>query len=155
MGLSLLGGCSFRRVANLSARGSAGLASFFFGVHAQEMGLPSASARFARARVTGQLLDSDYEDSDDDDETPFSGFFRAMHNGHAGIRISSSPFAPIAVATHYRTTTTTTTTTSRTTRSYARNANDATAGLSNENPLEIEDSDDEVEIIEVSRSTRV
>ena len=134
--------------ANLSARGGpAGFASFFFGV-----GIPPGAARFAQGRTPGRTItSSDFEDSDDDDDdgSPLSGFFRAMHNGR--VANASLGVPPPFATTHYRRRTTTTTrTTTRSTRSYARNANDVTAGTT-ENPYILEDSsDDEIEIVEVS-----
>lgn len=70
------------------------------------------------------------DDEDDDDESPLSSFIRAFHSAsHIPNR------RPIFISS----------------RSYASNSNDRNAGNRAENPLEIEDdSDDDVEVVEVS-----
>jgi hypothetical protein len=69
----------------------------------------------------------------DDEETPFSAFFRAFHNAP---RPPSQLLQPVSVSATIS-------------RSYASNGNDTTAG-NQENPLTIDDdSNDEEEVVEV------
>jgi len=72
--------------------------------------------------------------SDSDDETPLSSFLRAFQ----GVPLSNSVLRPVTVNAHV------------TSRSYASNSSDRNAGSRAENPLEIDDSDDDtVEVVDV------
>lgn len=72
--------------------------------------------------------------SDSDDETPLSSFIRAFH----GVQLPNPVLRPVTVNAHI------------TSRSYATNSNDRNAGSRAENPLEIDDSDDDtVEVVDV------
>lgn len=92
----------------------------------------SRSASGIHARFT--------EDSDDsDDDSPMAAFMRALHgsSGARSIHMSTTVMRPMSV-----------TTTFSTTRSFARNLHDSTAGNGADNPLEIDDDSVE-EIIEI------
>jgi len=72
--------------------------------------------------------------SDSDDETPLSSFIRAFH----GVQLPNPVLRPVTVNAHI------------TSRSYASNSNDRNAGSRPENPLEIDDSDDDtVEVVDI------
>jgi len=72
--------------------------------------------------------------SDSDDETPLSSFIRAFH----GVQLPNPVLRPVTVNAHVNS------------RSYASNSNDRNAGSRPENPLEIDDSDDDtVEVVDV------
>jgi len=78
------------------------------------------------------------EDSDDsDDDSPMAAFMRALHgsSGARSIHMSTTLVRPISVTTTFSTTT----------RSFARNVHDSTAGNDADNPLEIDDD----EVIEI------
>ncbi len=77
---------------------------------------------------------SDMFGDSDDEETPFSAFFRAFHNAPLP---SSQLLRPVSI------------TATMASRSYASNSGDTTAG-NQENPLTIDDdSGDEEEVVEV------
>jgi hypothetical protein len=109
-----------------------------------------------RARAENPFLS---DTDEDDDETsffpaasfhgqahPFSSFFRALPLGRgapAGVFVGPNGFGSLRP------------TNQPAARSYASNANDATAGRQADNPLEIADSDsddDDVEVVQVSRT---
>jgi hypothetical protein len=101
-------------------------------------GPPTLRTRAAAARSMATVEDSLFgssETEDDEDDNPFSGFFRAVHG--RSVVMGGASF---------------TTTISSSSRSYASNVNDRNAGNGAENPLEIEDdSDEEVEVVQVTR----
>lgn len=130
-------------IANLN-RNSTSLARIIFGGFEfggiSGSGPPTAHAAFATARsangASAQFVD---EDSDDDD-SPMAAFMRALHGapGASGVSMSTTVVRPMTVTARFTTTT----------RSYARNVHDSTAGNGAENPLEIDDDSVE-EVIEI------
>jgi hypothetical protein len=66
-------------------------------------------------------------------------FVRAIHGGPVvnGVRLSTTVVRPVSVTARFTTTTS---------RSFARNAHDSTAGNNSQNPLEIDDDDEVIEI---------
>lgn len=80
-----------------------------------------------------------FDDSDEED-SPMAHFMRAIHGGPGanGVRLSTTVVRPVSVTARFTTTTTS--------RSFARNAHDSTAGNNSQNPLEIDDDDEVIEI---------
>lgn len=131
-GFDLGGGVGFGATISTSGPGgSAARASF--------------ASRSARSRSVDFDFDTPRIDFDDssDEESPMSQFMRAIHGGPgpSGIRMSTTVVRPMSVSARFSTTTTTS-------RSYARNVHDSTAGNGAENPLEIDD-DSVGEVIEI------
>ena len=92
--------------------------------------LNGTQARFSHTRTVrlGETDDSD------DEESPFSSFLRALNGREiVGVPLTRVPLSQALTFT-----------TRTTSRSYASNSNDSTAGNMAENPLEINDSDDDV-----------
>jgi len=79
------------------------------------------------------------DDDEDDDESPLSSFIRAFHS----VQIPAHALRPVTVGAH------------ASSRSYASNSNDRSAGNRAENPLEIDDDsdDDVVEVVGVNNPT--
>lgn len=105
----------------------------------------SFASRSGRSRNGGanfSALDFDTFDDSSDDDSPMSQFMRVIHGGSApsGVRMSTAVVRPMSVTARF--------TTTSTSRSYARNSHDATAGNGAENPLEIDD-DSVGEVIEI------
>lgn len=98
-----------------------------------------SSIRSSFATRSGSRVGFDLEHSDED-ESPMSQFMRAIHGGPGptGLRMSTTVVRPVSVTARFTTTS----------RSFARNVHDSTAGNNAENPLEIEDDGIE-EIIEI------
>eukprot|EP00536_Pseudo-nitzschia_multiseries_P004492 jgi/Psemu1/302625/fgenesh1_kg.74_\ len=80
------------------------------------------------------------DDESEDDDSPMAAFMRALHGGAGAgaIRMSTTVVRPMTVTARFTTST----------RSYARNVHDSTAGNGAENPLEIDD-DSVDEVIEI------
>mmetsp|Transcript_2734 Transcript_2734/g.5589 ORF Transcript_2734/g.5589 Transcript_2734/m.5589 type:complete len:271 (-) Transcript_2734:235-1047(-) len=129
-------------IANLNR--SSGLARIIFGgfegfqiggVSAVSGGIgnPSARTSFSTANRS--------DDDSEDDDSPMAAFMRALHGGPGatGIRMSTTVVRPMTVTARFTTTSS---------RSYARNVHDSTAGNGAENPLEIDD-DSVDEVIEI------
>jgi len=104
----------------------------------------SFASRSGRSRngANFSALDFDTFDDSSDDDSPMSQFMRVIHGGSApsGVRMSTAVVRPMSVTARF--------TTTSTSRSYARNSHDATAGNGAENPLEIDD-DSVGEVIEI------
>jgi len=128
-------------IANLN-RNSGNLARIIFGGF--EFGNPSTSrAAFSTTRtLNGARAEFVNEDSDDDDDldSPMAAFMRALHGSSVanGVSMSTTVVRPMTVTAHFSTTT----------RSFARNLHDSTAGNGADNPLEIDDDSVE-EVIEI------
>ena len=131
----------FCHIANLNR--SRGLARIIFGgfdfqgVGAggiQSSGAPPAPLNFSSSNRG--------DDDSDDEDSPMAAFMRALHGGPGaiGIRTSTTVVRPVTVTARFTTTTT---------RSYARNVHDSTAGNEFENPLEIVDDESVDEVIEI------
>jgi hypothetical protein len=94
------------------------------------------------ARLIFRNIDAEFEasDEDSDDDTPMARFMRALQGAPDAteIGVSTTVVRPVSVMAHFSTTT----------RSFARNVHDSTAGNGADNPLEIDD-DSEEEIIEI------
>ena len=94
------------------------------------------------ARLIFRNIDAEFEDSDDDsdEDTPMARFMRALHRvpDATEIGVSTTVVRPVSVMAHFSTTT----------RSFARNVHDSTAGNGADNPLEIDDDSVE-EVIEI------
>ena len=80
------------------------------------------------------------EDDPDEDDSPMAAFMRALHGSSVanGIHMSTTVVQPMTVTARFSTTT----------RSFARNVHDSTAGNGADNPLEIDDDSVE-EVIEI------
>jgi len=122
-------------LANLH-RNSGSLARIIFGN--MEFGPAAAISTSRSASGIHAHFADDSEDSDDD--SPMAAFMRALHgsSGASGIHMSTTVMRPISVTTTF----------SHTTRSFARNVHDSTAGSGADNPLEIDDDSVE-EVIEI------
>jgi len=92
-----------------------------------------------RGRPTFSTISPDDDDSEDDD-SPMAALMRALHGGPGapGFRMSTTVVRPMTVTARFTTSS----------RSYARNVHDSTAGNGAENPLEIDD-DSVNEVIEI------
>ena len=132
---------SFKTSSSANLNRSSGLARIIFGgfefggVGAVSGGIGNSSARTAFS--TANRSDDDSED----DDSPMAAFMRALHGGPGatGIRMSTTVVRPMTVTARFTTTSS---------RSYARNVHDSTAGNGAENPLEIDD-DSVDEVIEI------
>jgi len=132
-------------IANLN-RNSGSLARIIFGGFEfggiSGSGPPTARAAFSTTRtpsgVRAEFVDD--EDDSDDDDSPMAAFMRALHGNSVanGVSMSTTMMRPMTVTAHFTTTT----------RSFARNVHDSTAGNGADNPLEIDD-DSVDEIIEI------
>jgi len=116
------------------------LGGFDFGVGAtmssSRPGGSASRASFAPRSGTRSVIN--FDDSDEE-ESPMSQFMRAIHGGGASdLRMPPTVVRPVSVTARFTTTS----------RSYARNVNDSTAGNGAENPLEIDDDSVE-EVIEI------
>jgi len=102
-------------------------------------GIGGSSSRTSFTSRSAPRVEVDFDDSDDE-ETPMSQFMRAIHGGPgtSGLRMSTTVVRPVSVTARFTTTS----------RSYARNVHDSTAGNGAENPLEIDD-DSVAEVIEI------
>lgn len=110
--------------------------SFDFGGASNPNGVTSRAAFASRS---GPRLGFDFDDSDEED-SPLATFMRSIHgsSGASGVSMSTTVVRPMSVTARFTTST----------RSYARNVHDATAGNGAENPLEIDDDSVE-EVIEI------
>mmetsp|Transcript_29283 Transcript_29283/g.68832 ORF Transcript_29283/g.68832 Transcript_29283/m.68832 type:complete len:392 (-) Transcript_29283:1645-2820(-) len=92
-----------------------------------------------RGRPTFSTMSPSDDDSEDDD-SPMAALMRALHGGPGapGFRMSTTVVRPMTVTARFTTSS----------RSYARNVHDSTAGNGAENPLEIDD-DSVNEVIEI------
>ena len=130
--------------ANLN-RNSGSLARIIFGgfefggsIHStSSSGANSARAGFSAPRSNNGT----YDDESDDEDSPMAAFMRALHGapGASGVSMSTTVVRPMTVTARF----------TATTRSYARNVHDSTAGNGAENPLEIDLDDDSDEVIEI------
>lgn len=102
-------------------------------------GPPTARASFTTRSSNGMRSPFEDEDSDDDD-SPMAAFMRALHGSSVanGVSMSTTVVRPMTLTAHFSTTT----------RSFARNVHDSTAGNGADNPLEIDDDSVE-EVIEI------
>lgn len=131
-------------IANLN-RNSGSLARIIFGgfefggsIHStSSSGANSARAGFSAPRSNNGT----YDDESDDEDSPMAAFMRALHGapGASGVSMSTTVVRPMTVTARF----------TATTRSYARNVHDSTAGNGAENPLEIDLDDDSDEVIEI------
>jgi len=120
-------------IANLN-RNSGSLARIIFGGF--DLGATSitglATGRTAnpiRSFTAGRSESAD--DETDEDDTPMAAIMRALHGSSVanGMRMSTTVMRPVTVTARFSTTT----------RSFARNLHDSTAGNGADNPLEIDD----------------
>lgn len=115
--------------ANLASRNPPNIARLIFsGLGNLDYNLNGSSARSFRP-----LTMSRSDDDSDDDESPLSSFIRAFHSHH------NLPFMGVVQPVTFSTRMTAS-------RSYASNSNDRTAGRGAENPLTIDDSEDEDDV---------
>lgn len=131
-------------IANLN-RNSGSLARIIFGgfefggsiSSTSSNGTNSARAGFSAPRSSNGA----YDDESDDEDSPMAAFMRALHGapGASGVSMSTTVVRPMTVTARF----------TATTRSYARNVHDSTAGNGAENPLEIDLDDDSDEVIEI------
>jgi len=102
----------------------------------------SGRAAFSTVRTSGvaraDVVDDDSDEYDDD--SPMAAFMRALHGSSVAnsVRMSTTVIRPMTLTAHFSTST----------RSFARNVHDSTAGNGADNPLEIDDDSVE-EIIEI------
>lgn len=128
-------------------RNSGSLARIIFGSSFEVGGFisPSRSTRTAisttRSASGVRAEFSEFsEDDPDEDDSPMAAFMRALHGSSVanGIHMSTTVVQPMTVTARFSTTT----------RSFARNVHDSTAGNGVDNPLEIDDDSVE-EVIEI------
>lgn len=122
-------------IANLHR--NSGLARIIFS--SLEVGGTGPAAAISTSRSSSGVRAEFADSSDDsDDESPMAAFMRALHGSSVanGISMSHTVVRPISLTTHI------------TTRSFARNVHDSTAGSGADNPLEIDD-DSVDEVIEI------
>ena len=96
-----------------------------------------SSRSLSAARSSTFLDDATYSSDDDDDGNPFSTFLRAVQGHGVFSGTGLHVVRPVSFTSHIAS------------RSYATNINDREAGNGVENPLEIDDSDEEVEVVHV------
>jgi hypothetical protein len=115
--------------ANFASRNPPSIARLIFsGIGNLDYSLHGPSARSFRSRTMARS-----DDDSDDEESPLSSFIRAFHSQH-GMPLMGV-VQPVTFTTRMTTS-----------RSYASNSNDRTAGRGAENPLTIDDSDDEDDV---------
>lgn len=129
-------------IANLN-RNSGSLARIIFGgFEFGHMSGPGATGPrpFPATRTPNGAAAEFVDEESDDDDSPMAAFMRALHgtSGANGVRMSTTVMQPMTLTAHFTTTT----------RSFARNLHDSTAGNGADNPLEIDDDSVE-EVIEI------
>lgn len=112
--------------------------------------VPVERSRRRNATAMGVTINGTSMNLEDEDDVSLLGFMHAIlrsqregHRGDVPVELHArNPFSGFNRASSVSAT--------MTLRSHASNENDASAGRALDNPLEIEDSDDEVEVVHIS-----
>lgn len=125
-------------IANLN-HNSRHLSRLIFGVHGSGFEFSNQRLAFSTTHTTNGARAEFVDEDSDDEDSPMAYFMRAIHGAPAANAVNLSR----TVVNRPMTVTFTTTT-----RSFARNRHDSTAGNGADNPLEIDDDSVE-EVIEI------